>query len=165
MDEGFSTSKRYDVRSNLKKGLQPREVDLGRLDDFDHLMRDTYSRLQAEPTHQRRELEELIRRVPERIRLFLCSLGETEIAGILVFLLNQAVANTFYICERATHKKFCGPAVLLAHIMERMAGERVRYLDLGPSASDLHINEGVVFFKEGFAAQGFCRDTWRWQCR
>ena len=77
-------------------------------------------------------------------------------------MLNNIVANTFYICESAAHKKLCGPAVLIAHIIEQMAIEGFRYLDLGPSVSDVQFNEGVVFFKEGFGARGFCRETWRW---
>ncbi|MGH7814704.1 MAG: GNAT family N-acetyltransferase [Candidatus Binataceae bacterium] len=160
----LSKSKRYDVRTNLKKGLQPREAAAGELDSFYRLLSGTYAELQASPTHTRDELADLLVRVPGRVRLFLCAYEGIEIAGVLVFMLNDAVANTFYICESEAHRKLCGPAVLVAHVAEKMAAEGLRYLDLGPSASDVHFNEGVVFFKEGFGAQGFCRTAWRWEC-
>jgi hypothetical protein len=163
-DRLLSSSKRYDVRAGLKRGLQPREVDANRLGDFFPLFRDTYARLDATPTHQEVELEDIVRRVPGRARVFLCAYEGREIAGTFVFMLNDRIANTFYICERTEDQKLCGAAVLIAHLIERMADERIRYVDLGPSASESHVNEGVVFFKEGVGAQGFCRDTWRWDC-
>jgi hypothetical protein len=158
----FSSSKRYDVRTGLKNGLKPRETDASRLPDFIRLLQDTYARLGSKPTHTDKELEDLFRRAPKRMRLFLCSADNTEIAGVLVFMLNDRIASTFYICESSAHAKLCGPSVLVAHIAQTLADEGVQYLDLGPSASESHFNEGVVFFKEGLGAQGFCRDTWTW---
>lgn len=165
LDRLLSKTKRYDVRANLKKGLQPREVDSGRLDDFFSLLSDTYERFGRLPTHSHEELADLLSRVPGKMRLFLCAYEGIEIAGILLFVLNNIVANTFYICESEAHKRLCAPAVLVAHILEKMAIEGFRYLDLGPSVSDIHFNQGVVFFKEGFGTRGFCRETWRWDSR
>jgi len=162
LDRLLSKGKRYDVRANLRKGLQPREVDSGGLDDFSTLLSETYDRFGSLPTHTREELVDLISRLPGKVRLFLCAYEGIEIAGVLLLVLNNIVANTFYICESAAHKTLCGPTVLIAHIIEQMATEGFRYLDLGPSVSDLHFNEGVVFFKEGFGTRGFCRETWRW---
>ncbi len=164
LDRLLSKAKRYDVRANMKKGLQPREVGAGKLDDFLRLLSETHARLGTCTTHSREELADLLGRLPGRVRLFLCAYEGTEIAGVMVFMLNNIVANTFYICESEAHKKLCGPAVLIAHIIEQMAIEGLRYVDLGPSVSDVHFNRGVVFFKEGFAARGFCRETWRWEC-
>jgi Acetyltransferase (GNAT) domain len=162
LDRLLSKTKRYDVRTNLKKGLQPREVDSGRLDEFSSLLSETYDRFGRSPTHSREDLADLVNRLPGKVRLFLCAYDGVEVAGVLLLVLNNTVANTFYICESAAHKKLCGPAVLVAHIIEQMAIEGFRYLDLGPSVSDVQFNEGVVFFKEGFGTRGFCRETWRW---
>ena len=164
IDRLFSKNKRYEVRSNLKKGLRPREVGADGVDNFYDLLLETQSRHEATPTHQKHEIEDLFRRVPERLRLFLCAYGDTETAGVLVFMLNESVAYTFYICSSYEHRRLCGPAVLIAHIIERMAEEGLRHLDLGPSTSgDFSLGSGVAFFKEGLGAQGFCRDTWRWE--
>jgi hypothetical protein len=163
-DELFSKSKRYDVRSNLEKGLRPREVPANRINDFYDLLLETLSWHRSTPTHQKHEIEDLFRRVPGRVRLFLCAYEGVEVAGVLVFMLNELVAYTFYICNSYEHRNLCGPAVLIAHILERLAEEGLRYLDLGPSTfDDFSLNSGVAFFKEGLAAQGFCRDTWQWE--
>ncbi|HUO05325.1 MAG TPA: GNAT family N-acetyltransferase [Candidatus Binataceae bacterium] len=163
LERVLSKSKRYDVRANLKKGLQPGEASPDKLGDFYRLLSETFGRQQASPTHTQSELADLLVRVPGRVRLFLCTYQGAAIAGVAAFMLNDVIANTFYICESEAHRKLCGPAVLVAHVAEQMAAEGFRYLDLGPSASDTHFNDGLVFFKEGFGAQGFCRETWRWE--
>jgi hypothetical protein len=163
--ELFSKSKRYDVRAGLKKGLRPREVDAEGVDAFYDLLLETHSRHGKSATHQKHEIVDLFQRVPGRLRLFLCGHGESEIAGILIFMLNRAIAYTFYICSSHKHRSLCGPAVLIAHILQLLAEEGVKYLDLGPSTfDDLRLNADLAFFKEGVGGQGFCRDTWRWEC-
>ena len=57
------------------------------------------------------------------------------IAGALMFILNRNICNTFYICDRASHREFHGVTVLLAEAAEFLARRGFRYLDLGPSAS------------------------------
>ncbi|MDO8446233.1 MAG: GNAT family N-acetyltransferase [Deltaproteobacteria bacterium] len=163
IDKLLSKEKRYDVRSNLKKGLNPREVGIDGLDLFYDLLTETMSRHRSTPTHQRNELMDIFKKVPGRIRLFLCAHEGEEVAGVLVFILNKSAAYTFYICESYEFRKMCGPAVLIAHIIDKLAQEGIKYLDLGPSASITDVNKGVVFFKEGLGANGFCRDLWRWE--
>jgi hypothetical protein len=52
---------------------------------------------------------------------------------------------------------------LLAEAAEVLAERGFRYLDLGPSASTMHFNRGVVSFKESLGARAFCRDGWYWK--
>lgn len=159
----LSKGKRYGVRAKLRKGLAPREADADKLEEFYRLLTASRARLQTRPTHTYAELADLIHRLPERVRLFLCAYEGMEIAGVLAFMLNDVVADAFYICDSHEHRELRGTGVLMAHVVERMAAEGLRYLDLGPSVSDTHFNRGVVSFKEEFGAQGFCRDTWRWE--
>lgn len=161
----FSDRRRRYVRSELRQGVNPREVDAHDLDSFYVLLHETHDRLGATPTHQDHELADIFRRVPDRARLFLCSYEGAEIAGSVIFMLNERIASAFYINSSAGNKDFNAPSVLVAHMAECFAEEGVRYLDLGPSASDSHFNSGVVFFKESLGARGFCRDTWRWETR
>jgi hypothetical protein len=162
-DRLLSATKRKNVRSNLRKGVFPREVDPGKLADFYALLLDNWSRHNAVPTHSYSELQNLFQLVPGKLRLFLCQHEGIEIAGVLVFILNEVVANTFYLCELQSLKQdLRGPAVLNSHLIDRMAEEGFRYLDLGPSISDAHYNEGAVYFKEQMGAQGFARQTWCW---
>src|SRR5262249_25420076 len=135
-EERFSRSKRYDVRAARKKGLQPRQAPADELGTFCALLRQTYERFAAEATHRPEELEEIFRRVPDRVRLYLCDHAGEVVAGVLVFLLNDVIASTFYICESDAGRKVCAAACLLAYIMERTTEDGRRYLDLGPSATE-----------------------------
>lgn len=159
----YSKSKKYDIRTNLKKGVSPSEADHKKLDEFYDMLLETLSRHNASPTHSKAELQDIFNKVSGRVRLFLCSYNDIEIAGVLVFMLNACTAYTYYICEKDRFKKMCGPAVLIAYIADQLAREGIEHLDLGPSASTYHLNRGAVFFKEGLGSEGFCRDEWRWE--
>jgi hypothetical protein len=89
-------------------------------------------------------------------------LGEVPVAGLLVFRLSAAVANTFYICSSTEHANEHGAAFVIADLIDRLSQTDCRYIDLGPSASDARFNRGVTFFKEGLGAFGQCRDRWWW---
>ena len=159
----YSKSKRYDIKNCLKKGLKPAEAGIQRLDEFYGLLLATQERHCSKPTHQIHELRDLMSRLPERVRLFLCDYEGNAIAGILVFMLNRQAAYTFYICSSYEHRKLCGAAVLSSYIIEALAREGLRFLDFGPSSfDDFSLNTEVAFFKEGLGGQGFCRETWRW---
>jgi|SRR5579863_1923 len=152
------------VRRHLKEGLVPREVGIDRLDDFYRILIENWDRHQARPTHDRDELTRIFEYVPGRARLFLCAYDEMEIAGALIFILNDRVAYTMYPCQSDRHRELHSPAVLISYVMECLAKEGIKYLDMGPSASDQHLNSGAAFFKQRLGAHGFCRDTWRWEC-
>jgi hypothetical protein len=159
----FSATKRNNVRSSLKQGIHPREVGIEKLDEFYEILVENNSLHEATPTHSKDDLAHLFRLVPQKVRLFMGQHEGREIAGILLFEINDRVATTFYICERQSHKqKIFSPAVLIAHLVKQMAEEGFRYLDLGPSISDTHCNSGAVFFKESLGAEGFARQTWTW---
>jgi lipid II:glycine glycyltransferase (peptidoglycan interpeptide bridge formation enzyme) len=160
----LSDSKRRDVRQNLNKGVQPREVGLEKLDEFYDMLVESKAKQQATPTHTKEQLRDLMQRLPRRVRLFLCSHAGREIAGVLVFMLTEKVATTFYICHNDQFSSFCGPTVLVAHVMEKMAAEGLQYLSLGPTSfDDLSVHTGLAFFKEGMGGRAFCRDRWLWK--
>jgi hypothetical protein len=151
------------VRANQKQGLSPREVEVDRLDDFYRILVENWARHRAWPTHDKSELARIFELVPGRVRLFLCAYHEAEIAGALVFVLNDRAAYTMYLCQSDQDRELHAPPVLMAYIIDRLARDGLKCLDMGPSASDQHLNSGTVFFKQSLGAQGFCRDTWRWE--
>jgi hypothetical protein len=162
--ELLSSRDQRNLRADLKKGLYPREVGSDRVGDFHRILVENSNRRKARPTHDRDELDRIFRLVPGCVRVFLCAYGQTEIAGELVFILNNRAAYSMYLCQSDLHRKLRAPAILVTHVMQCLAKEGVQYLDVGPSASDQHLNSGVAGFKERLGAQGFCRDTWRWEC-
>ena len=88
---------------------------------------------------------------------------DDPVAGILLFHVTAQVAYTFYICRSERGDAGSAIAFLIADLLDRLPARGVRHLDLGPSASDLNFNDGVVFFKEGMGGVGACRNRWRWQ--
>jgi hypothetical protein len=159
----FRQSQRSYVRACRQRGVVVTETGIEGLGAFLELLAETYGRLEALPTHTPEEIETLLRRFPNRLRIWSAKLGETTIACVLLFVLNRNICNTFYICDRASHREFHGVTVLLAETIDVLARRGFRYLDLGPSASTVHFNYGVVGFKESLGARAFCRDRWHWQ--
>jgi hypothetical protein len=158
----FSQSRRSYVRANLRKGVIAREHGIEGAPAFLDLFLETYARLGAVPTHSPSEIENLLQRKPENVRLWLAFFEGTPIAGVLMLILNRRVCNAFYICDRSSYRDQHGVAVLLAIAIDALADRGFQYLDLGPSASSDHVNEGVLFLKETLGGRGFCRDRWRW---
>jgi len=159
----FRQSQRSYVRACRQKGVAVTETGIEGLVEFLELLAETYARLAAQPTHTPEEIETLFRRIPARLRIWSAKLEDITIASVLLFVLNRNICNTFYICDRASHREFHGVTVLLAGAIDVLAKRGFRYLDLGPSASSAHFNRGVVSFKESLGAKAFCRDRWRWQ--
>jgi hypothetical protein len=158
----FRQSQRSYVRACRRKGVVTRESGVEGLSGFLELFAETYSRLQTSPTHTPEEIESLLIRLPANVRIWSAYLGETIIASTLVLILNRFICNTFYICDRVAYRDFHGSTVLLADAADVLAQRGFRYIDLGPSASSAHFNQGVVRFKESLGARGFCRDRWQW---
>lgn len=161
----FRQSQRSYVRACRRKGVVVTEAGIEALGEFLELFVETYTRLHTLSTHTPKEIEGLLRRFPARIRIWSAKLEGKTIASVMLFVLNRNICNTFYICDRASHREFHGVTVLLAEAADVLARRGFRYLDLGPSASSAHFNGGVVRFKESLGARPFCRDRWRWQNR
>lgn len=156
--------KSRDARMGLRRGLYPMEASSDRIGDFYRLLRANMERHKRSPTHTQEEICNLFSRVPRHIRLFLCNKDDQPVAGILVFSLNTLVSYTFYIVRDEAHNQLCPTTTLLVYVSQQMVAEGYTFLDLGPTTfEDLSFNSGLVTFKEGFGARGYCRDTWRWE--
>ncbi|MBV9202733.1 MAG: GNAT family N-acetyltransferase [Alphaproteobacteria bacterium] len=161
-EQSFRERQRRYVRACRRKGVAVTESDIDGLSGFLELLEETHSRLRSLPTHTPAEIQALLHRVPGHLRIWSAHLGGLVIASTLLFILNRNVCNTFYLCDRASHRSSHGATVLVAEVMNALGKRGYRYLDMGPSASTTHFNHGVVGFKESLGAKAFCRDRWRW---
>jgi hypothetical protein len=159
----FRQSQRSYVRACRRKGVTIVEAGMEEIGGFLDVFTETYARLRAEPTHTPEEIKDLLNRFPDRLRIWSAKLDGTTIASVLLFVLNRNICTTFYICDRVSRRDFHAITVLLAEAADALAARGFRYLDLGPSASSNHFNEGVVDFKESVGARAFCRDRWCWK--
>jgi hypothetical protein len=162
--DGFVKTTARKVRSAIKSGLAVRQVDCGRVDEFYSILLEDKANHKAVPTHTFEEVVNLLRRLPQRVRLFLCEKGDQPVAGMLLLMLNPRVAYAFYLCQRNESRKLHPAPFTVFSVARELIGEGVPYLDLGPSTEDDMVpNNGVTVFKERLGARGFCRDTWVWQ--
>lgn len=151
------------VRAARRRGLLAVERGVDGLDDFLKVFQDTFERHGVRATHTAEEIRTLLERFPQRIRLHLALQSGYPAAGLLLMRLTESVVYAFYNCTSREHADQHGVAFLLAELIDRLPQDGVRILDLGPSASDMNFNRGVVYFKEGLGAFGQCRDRWRWE--
>jgi hypothetical protein len=158
----FRQSQASRVRAQRRKGMTVIEGGIDQLAAFLPVFHDTYDRHGVKPTHSPAELADLLQRLPDRIRIHIAMLGDVAVAGILVFLLNSQVAYSFYICMSSQYARENGNIVIFAALVDRLAQQGYRWLDLGPSAQIGRFNDGVAFFKESIGAIGHCRDQWFW---
>jgi hypothetical protein len=159
----FRQSQASRVRAQLRKGLITVEGGIEKLDAFLSVFQDTYDRHGVKATHTPDEIAELLRRLPDRVRIHLAMIGDAPAGGILTLLVNSQVAYTFYICSSTKYIRESGIIVAFAALIDLLAEHECRWLDLGPSAQLSRLNDGVAFFKEGLGAVGYCRDQWHWR--
>lgn len=160
--ELFRKKQAWSVRAASRRGVTVAHGGSELFESFAGLFRETYERHGTAATHSEAEIRFLLERLPDRVQIALASREGIPLAAILVFRLNDRAAQTFYICGSRAHAKENGTVAAIASLIDRLAKEGVRWLDLGPSASSRRINEGVVFFKEGLGAVGQARDRWTW---
>jgi hypothetical protein len=124
---------------------------------------ETYARHGVKPTHTPAELADLMRRLPDRFRIVLHRFEGRPVAGLFLMKMSETVENAFYICATSEDAQLNASLAMFAWIIDQLAENGVRRLDLGPSSMpDGSLNRGVCFFKESLGAVGYCRDRWIW---
>jgi hypothetical protein len=150
------------VRAARRKGMRAVVTGVEGWDNFVLPFRDTYKRHGVAATHAEEEIRDLLIRMPDRVKIHVALLNHIPAASFLMLALTKDVASSFYICSSNELSNEHGAAFLFAEAIDHLASEGFRYLDLGPSASDMKFNAGVTFFKEGLGAIGHCRELWQW---
>ncbi len=113
------------------------------------------------PVHTIDELELIMGRFEDRIRLYVVKNPAGEvIAGTVVFDTGQTV-HTQYISANAEGKATGAFDHLTEHLISHVYADR-QYLDFGISTEKggQVLNEGLTFQKESFGGRGVCYDTW-----
>lgn len=113
------------------------------------------------PVHTKEELELLISRFPECIRLFVVNneLGDV-VAGCLAFDMGRTVHAQYMASSEEGKRK--GALDLLIHELVTDVFADREYFDFGISTEDggRHLNEGLIFQKEGFGGRAVCYDCY-----
>lgn len=120
------------------------------------------SRHHVNPVHSLEEMEMLMQRFPEEIRLYTVK-NETGrvIAGTVVFVTPQVV-HLQYIAANEEGKQRRALNLLFKSLIGKYAEEGHHYLDFGISTEGdgTYLNEGLIFQKEGCGGRAVCYDTY-----
>ena len=157
----FSDSRKDSIRKARKYGITVREGDF--VADFHAVLTDALAKFNATPVHSVEELQLLKRRFPQAIRLFGAFVGERLLAGALVYDFDHIV-HTQYLASSGEGKQHGALDLVIAELIEDVFATR-RYIGFGISTEreGQHLNEGLIFQKEGFGARGVVHDFYEWE--
>jgi hypothetical protein len=152
----LSDSRRCTMRKAGKNGV---EIVEGRfLKDFHELLISVLAKSSSTPVHSLAELELLLDRFPEQIRLFGAFKEGRLLAGALVYDFGT-VAHTQYLASSDEGRALGALDFALAYLLEQVFVAR-RYCSFGISTEQegRYLNEGLIFQKEGFGGRGVVHD-------
>ena len=137
------------------------EEDWPTLQEYWVLLTDVLSRHHGvTPVHSVEEMQLLMSRFPQQIKLFLVRHDREIVAGCLVFVTTQ-VAHIQYIAAGEKGREMGALDLLFRHLINERY-RQMAYLDFGISTEHggQWLNEGLIFQKEGFGARSVCYDTY-----
>lgn len=112
------------------------------------------------PVHTQAEMQLLMSRFPQQIKLFMVRQEGRIIAGCVVFVMKH-VAHIQYIASNDVGRELGALDLLFRHLINERY-KQMAYLDFGISTENCgtYLNEGLIFQKEGFGARAVCYDTY-----
>lgn len=163
---GLSTLRRRKVNKANRLGTLQMVEDVALLPAYWQVLAHILgARHDAHPVHTLQEMQLLMQRFPENIRLFVATDSAThELMAGCVLYVTRHVVHVQYI---AAPDAGCASgaldwlfAQLLSQASELFAG--VRYFDFGTcnEQGGRYLNEGLIFQKEGFGGRAICYDTY-----
>lgn len=114
----------------------------------------------ASPVHTAEEINMLMSRFPDNIRLFTACEGNRILGGMVIYLCGD-VAHTQYISASQEGKEKGAVDLLAQRLMSGML-TGIKWFDFGTSNEDggRVLNESLIYQKEGFGARAVCYDTY-----
>lgn len=157
--KSYSNSRKEGVKRGVKANLRVEEPDNFNLFWNQILIPNLTSKHGVKPVHTLEEIRLLKSRFKNNIRQFNVFKDETIVGGTTIFE-TEHVAHCQYISGNADKNELGSLDFLHHHLIETVFKDKP-YFDFGTSNLDSgqHINEGLLFWKEGFGArsipQGF----------
>lgn len=131
--------------------------------DYWEVMELTFTKHGSNPTHNRDQLSDLIRRFPKHISIHVARMKDRPIAGICEFVINSRVNSSFYFCQDPDHQEVQGLSLLVMDALRRSEEAGYNYYDFGTSSVNMQPRANIFRFKESFGAEGFWRETMEWR--
>jgi len=154
------------ARTAMRKA-QKNGVEIRRTDDFPAFYRILEKNLSMRhgvaPTHTTEELLFLRKLLPQKIELFAAYMGDTMVAGTVIFICNKRTVLAFYISQDYEHQNLRPLNLLFTEVIRWASDNDFKWLDFGTYTLDNVPNLGLARFKESLGAKGIFRDTLRLQ--
>lgn len=156
----FSDSRKCTIRKSAKQGIEIREGEF--LDEYHNLLTQVVAKFGTEPVHTLQELQLLIARFPDNIRLFGAFNGNQLLAGTIIYDFGHVV-HTQYLASSDEGREIGALDFVLANLIEDTFANR-QYFSFGISTGQegRSLNERLIFQKEGFGARGVVHDFYEW---
>lgn len=132
-------------------------------DDFWQILSDNLGRkYDTKPVHTVEEIRLLMRRFPDKIRLFVAKKDGVTLGGTLLYL-TERVVHSQYISASEEGKRLHALDLLFGCVIEEALREH-DYFDFGISTEQngTLLNEQLIYQKEGFGGRGVCYDCYEW---
>ena len=149
----FSESRRGGIKKAHKE-----EVNVQRSTVFDDFWKILTSNLEArhgnKPAHAVEEIKLLASRFPENIQLFVATVADEIVAGVVIYLVGN-VAHVQYIAANEIGKSVGALDMLFDHLINKVF-VNITVFDFGHSneQNGIFLNEQLIFQKEGFGGRG-----------
>ncbi len=152
----LSDSRKSTIRKAIRCGIIIREGEF--FESFHSLLQRALMKHGSQPVHTSDELKLLRNRLPTRIRLFGAFLDEQLLAAALIYDFGH-VAHSQYLASSDEGKATGALDLLLEHLLDDTFNQR-SFLSFGISTEQQgkHLNEGLVFQKEGFGGRAIVHD-------
>jgi hypothetical protein len=154
----FNRRKRERIRKAKRDGIEVRESNDYK-SFFEIGVAVMSNRYNLRPVHSADEMVMLSERFPSNIRLHAAFDGNRMLAGAIVFLFKSA-AHIQYMYNSDTGLSVGALDVIIDHLVDHEQYSKLRFLSFGVSTENegLHLNEGLMNYKEMFGARTVVHD-------
>ena len=125
-----------------------------------NLLKKSQKRLGGEPTHSFEELKIIHELFPEDILTFTTLYNSKIIAGIIGFVCNRDVLNTFYICDDEDQRDLKGMQFTYYNVLLWAKDNNIKYVDFGPATFGLKPHYSLINYKEKYGSIPMLRNTY-----
>ena len=115
----------------------------------------------AKPTHSVNELQLLVDRFPNNIKLFASFKGDVMLAGVLMYE-SKNVAKVQYVANSQAGRSLGAGDIVFDYLINQQYKNK-KFFDFGTSMlpQGLSLNVGLIDYKEGFGARTVVYDSYK----
>ena len=153
----FRRDRHRHINTAIKRGLSV--IETNDFQTFWKILEDNLERQHSvKPVHTGEEILHLQSKFPENIRLFASYMDGDIQAGVVMYESNQVAHVQYSACNEAG--KRTGALDLIFDWLIDYYSPKKKYFDFGISTEKegKFLNEGLIFFKEGFGARAVVHD-------